>query len=265
MKLPQIYTNILQKVRYFYNQLKLNKLEKTTGRPLKIKLEELLTLALIKQKTGIETKKGLYETYEPKCSYKTLVVNLNRFALLALTMLNAITSWNQKRSHLIKHTDSTDIPVCLNKNATRHKTMKGLAEWGHSGKGFYYGLKLIISADVNQKLLNFKIIKANTDDRKVFIDLNKNMTGIFVADAGYIGEKLKKEFDNRFRFLLTAVKKNMKKLKTAWQQALYNTRMKIEINFRSLKLFYKLLTSHPRSIDGYIANYVYSILAYCLR
>jgi hypothetical protein len=265
MKLPKVYTTILQKVKYFYNQLKLNKLEKTTGRPLKIKIENILTLALIKQKTGIETKKGLYQTYEPKCSYKTLVVNLNRFALLALTILNVMMKCNQKNSHLIKHTDSTDIPVCLNKNATRHKTMRGLSEWGHSGKGFYYGLKLIITTDLNQKLLAFKLLKANTDDRKVFTDLNKNMTGIFVADAGYIGEKLRNEFNNKFRFLLTAVKKNMKKLETEWQHALYNTRMKIEVNFRSLKLFYKLETSHPRSIDGYIANYVYSILAYCLR
>ena len=265
MNLPKIYTNILQKVRYFYNQLQLKKLEKTTGRPLAIKMEELLTLALIKQKSGIETKKGLYETYEPRCSYKTLVVNLNRFVLLALTILNAIMKWNQKHAHPIKHTDSTDIPVCLNKNATHHKTMFGVSRWGHSGKGYYYGLKLIITTDLNQKLLALKVIKANTDDRKVFTDLNKNMTGIFVADAGYLGEKLKKQFDNRSRFLLTAVKKNMKKLETERQHALYNTRMKIEINFRSLKLFYKLVTSHPRSIDGYIANYVYSILAYCLR
>ena len=265
MKLPKIYIAILQKVRYFYNQLKLNKLEKTNGRPLKIKIENILTLALIKQKTGIETKKGLYETYEPECSYKTLVVNLNRFALLALTTLNAIMPRNQKRAHLIKHTDSTDIPVCLNKNAKHHKTMREHSDWGHSGKGFYYGVKLIITTDLDQKLLSFKLLKANTDDRKVFTDLNKNLSGIFVADAGYIGEKLRNEFNNKFRFLLTAVKKNMKKLETEWQHSLYNTRMKIEVNFRSLKLFYKLGTSHPRSIDGYIANYIYSILAYCLR
>ena len=265
MKTPRIYTSILQKVKYFYNQLKLDKLEKTTGRPLAVKMEELLTLALIKQKTGIETIRGLYATYEPKCSYKTLVVNIKRFALIALTILQCIMKWNQKNAHIIKHTDSTDVPVCLNKNAKHHKTMSGLSEWGHSGKGFYYGVKLIITTDVNQKLLAFKLLKANTDDRKVFTNLNKNMTGIFVADAGYIGENLKKEFDNRFRFLLTAVKKNMKKLETKWQHTLYNTRMKIEVNFRSLKLFYKLVTSHPRSIDGYIANYIYSILAYCLR
>jgi hypothetical protein len=74
---------------------------------MKIKIENILTLALIKQRTGIETKKGLYQTYEPKCSYKTLVVNLNRFALAALIILNAMMRWNQKsalKQHMRSHT-----------------------------------------------------------------------------------------------------------------------------------------------------------------
>ncbi|MBI3442601.1 MAG: hypothetical protein HY007_02445 [Candidatus Sungbacteria bacterium] len=57
----------------------------------------------------------------------------------------------------------------------------------------------------------------------------------------------------------------MGKLITAFQYHLYNTRMLIELNFRNLKMFYGLVTSLPRSIDGYLANYFYSILAYALR
>src|SRR3989339_1599792 len=265
MNLPKIYTNILQKVKYFYNQLQLKKLEKTTGRPLAIKMEELLTLALIKQKSGIETKKGLYETYEPRCSYKTLVVNLNRFVLLALTILNAIMKWNQKHAHPIKHTDSTDIPVCLNKNATHHKTMKILSSWGHSGKGFYYGLKMSITTDLKRNLLGVRFGTGNSNDRETFKKMNKEMTGIFIADAGYISKDLEKEFyiENK-RILFARPKANMKRLATEWQLALYETRMQIELNFRNLKMFNNLLTSLPRSIDGYFGNYVYSLLAFVL-
>lgn len=57
----------------------------------------------------------------------------------------------------------------------------------------------------------------------------------------------------------------MKRLMTAFQNALYQTRMLIELNFRNLKLFYNLETSLPKSIDGYLGNYVYSLLAYVLR
>ena len=55
---------------------------------------------------------------------------------------------NRTNAHLVKHTDSTDIPVCLNKNARSHKTMSGLAAWGYSGKGHYYELKLHLPSDL---------------------------------------------------------------------------------------------------------------------
>ena len=56
----------------------------------------------------------------------------------------------------------------------------------------------------------------------------------------------------------------MKKLITEFQYHLYNTRMLIELNFRSLKMFHNLITSLPRSIDGYLSNYTHSLLAYVL-
>ncbi len=56
----------------------------------------------------------------------------------------------------------------------------------------------------------------------------------------------------------------MKKVITDFQKRLYDTRMLIELNFRNLKMFYDLETSLPRSIDGYVGNYIYSLLAYVL-
>src|SRR3989344_3869353 len=148
----KLHDDILTKVTFFSKQLKL-KLRKSTGRPLAITGEETIALALFKQNTGIPTKKKIFEIFKPKECYKTLCVEMNRFALQALLVLHAILKWNQKNAHVIKHTDSTDIPVCLNKNATYHKTMKDFASWGHSGKGFYYGLKMSITIDLNRKLL----------------------------------------------------------------------------------------------------------------
>ena len=56
----------------------------------------------------------------------------------------------------------------------------------------------------------------------------------------------------------------MRKIATKIQTLLYDTRMIIGLNFRSLKMFYGLETSLPRSVDGYLGNYVYSLLAYVL-
>jgi len=57
----------------------------------------------------------------------------------------------------------------------------------------------------------------------------------------------------------------MKKVITFFQKKLYDTRMIIELQFRNLKMFYGLITSLPRSINGYFANYIYSILAYAFK
>lgn len=259
----QLYDNIRQKVQFLYTQLKLDWQEKTKGRKLAISIIDSVSLSLFKQKNHIATKKALYGIFDPPCSYKTLVVNMNRCARIAGILLAFFLNLNRASSHPIKHTDSTDIPVCTNRKATYHKTMKGLASWKKTGKGSFYGLKLHITTDLKRRLLAIRFTGGSVDDRKIFMRLNKGLFGIFVADAGYISQKLQKEFFIEHKRLLFAKPRaNMKKLITAFEYHLYNTRVLIELNFRNLKLFYGLITSMPRSVNGYLANYIYSLLAY---
>lgn len=260
----KVFNIILTKVQFLIKQLQL-KLRKHTGRPLSISPENLISLGIFWKQQGIKTKKSLWQIFDLTSSYKTLVVLLNKFAPYILLVLGIIMKENQKGAHLLKHTDSTDVPVCLNKNATRHKTMSALASWGHSGKGYYYGLKMNITTDVKGKLLALHFSSANGDDRKAFAKMNKRLYGIFVADSGYVSKDLEREFfiENK-RILFAKPKANMKKLATELQNKLYDTRMLIEQHFRSLKEFYLLVTSLPRSIDGYLGNYLYSLLAYVL-
>lgn len=262
----QIFNDIVTKVQFFFKQLGL-KLDKSTGRPLKITPENTIALSLFKQSQGIKTKKAVWKIFAPSCSYKTLAVNMNRLALHALLILQSILRWNQSNSHIVKHTDSTDIPVCLPKNAKRHRGMlRGLAQWGYSAKGWFYGLKMSITTDLRRSLLAVKFASGNTDDRQIFRKLNKDLMGIFVADAGYISKDLEREFYiEHKRVLFAKPRANMKRIATEWQNRLYDTRMLIELNFRNLKMFYNLETSLPRSLDGYLANYTYSLLAYVLR
>src|SRR3989338_4520123 len=220
----KLYDDIVTKVKFFSKQLKL-KFNKSTGRPLAIKGEEIIALSIFKQRHGIPTKKSIWKIFKENlnCSYKTLVVNMNRLSICALLILNSIFLRNQKHSHIVKHTDSTDIPVCLNKNAKHHRTLRRLASWGYSGKGFFYGLKMTITTDLKRQMLGVKFASGNSNHRA-----------------------------------------NMKRMATWWQLKLYETRMQIELNFRNLKMFHNLQTSLPRSIDGYFGNYVYSLLAFVL-
>lgn len=261
-----VYNELKEKVTFLYHKLKLFTHENTIGRKLSLSIIETITLALYKQTQSIATKKAIWNDFAPSCSYKTLVVNMNRRALLALFVLMQILKMNRLNAHIVKHTDSTDIPVCLNKNAKNHKSMSDLAAWGYSGKGHYYGLKLHLTSDLKRTLLAIRFSPANTHGTKIFKKLNEELKGIFVADAEYVSEKLQREFYlEHKRILFTRPRKNMKKLITAFQYHLYNTRMLIELNFRNLKMFFGLITSLPRSINGYLANYFYSILAYALR
>jgi len=259
----QMYTDIVTKVKVFYEHLNLHKLEKHTGRKLSIPIVETIALSLFKNANGIPTKKAVWNIFRPNCSYKTLSENMKRYYLLAVYIFTMIMRINRRSAHAIKRTDTTDIPVCLNKNAKHHKTMAGLAAWGHSGKGMFYGLKMGLTDDLFSTILNIVFAPGNTDDRVLFRKLNKDLRGIFVTDAGFISEKLAREFfiENE-RMLFTKPRANMKKIATPFQRLLYDTRTRIECHFRELKLFYGLQSSVPRSVDGYFANYVYALLAY---
>src|SRR2546423_1401213 len=108
-----VYNELKKKVSFLYQKLKLFKYEKSVGRTLALPITETLTLALYKQTQNIATKKAIWKDFEPPCSYKTLVVNMNRCAILALLVLMVILRLNRLKAHVVKHTDATDIPVCL--------------------------------------------------------------------------------------------------------------------------------------------------------
>lgn len=99
----------------------------TTGRPRKISSIDAMTLSLYQHTSTRATKKSVYEDFKNVlgCTYKTLVVSMNASATLCLRLIFIIMRLGKKYQHLVKYTDSTDIPVCLKKNADDHKTMAG--------------------------------------------------------------------------------------------------------------------------------------------
>lgn len=246
--------------------MKLKDRDHPKGRKPKLTNTEAVTCVILKQRQNIATKKSLYEILEPSISYNRFVVALNRVAFYLGQIITAILQLLGKNSHPLKFTDATDIPVCLNKNGKSHHTMKGLAAWSKTGKGWFYGLKLHLTSDVAGKVLALKLTPGTSDDRAVFRQMNEKLRGLFVADAGYVSEKLQQDFflDGE-RMLLTAVRANMKKLATDLEIALVRLRMRVEIHFRVLKGCYGLVTSWPRSIDGYLTHYLAAVTAHLLN
>ncbi|OGZ09870.1 MAG: hypothetical protein A3D65_00570 [Candidatus Lloydbacteria bacterium RIFCSPHIGHO2_02_FULL_50_13] len=267
-----MYPILFQKIKHIVTQLSLQyhiipKKETRPGRTLKIADIDALTLSLYKQTSTRATKKSLYEDFKDMldCSYKTLTVTINRVAVLTLKLIFVIMRLGKKNAHWLKSTDATDVPVCLTKNGKHHKTMRCLAGWGHSGKGYYYGLKLTMTRDDCGRILSLVFSSPGENDRELFKKANKDLDGIIIADAGYISKELERDmFIEGKRLVLIKPKKNMKKLALPIWAALYKRRFHIEFDFRNLKLFHGLVTSLPRSLNGYLANYVHALLSFML-
>jgi len=266
-----LYDTLKNKIIQTLATLKLRSLptaeeKKHAGRPLALQIIDILTLGVFRAEHGIETKQDLHNLFNPACSYKTLVVNLNRFALTIMALCIALANENRKIAHVVKYTDSTDVPVCLVKNARRHKTMHELARWGKTRKGWFYGLKWHLTVDAYLRVLSFTFTPGNRDDRSQFMRLNELLDGVFVADAGYVSEKLAREFYREgIRILFAKPLRKMKKLATKEQNDLYSSRARIETVFRHLKMFEGFVSSLPRSVDGYLANYFYALAAFMLN
>lgn len=265
---PSIFTNlktIVTKIVHTCKQVLPR--DPGTGRPRKMKWIDALTFALYQHTSTRATKKSVWSDFANAlgCAYSTFVTAINEAAVIALRILFIVMRMGRKNGTLIKFTDATDIPVCLKRNGGRHKTMRGLATWGNSGKGFYFGLKMTMTRDDDGRILSLVFSPANIDDRKLFRKANKDIKGLLVADAGYCSKKLEKDmYIEGERLCLIKPYKNMKKLMAGWQYFAYKKRFKIEFDFRSLKMFHGFVTSLPRSVNGYIGNYILALLSFVL-
>lgn len=272
MSVPLLYHPIeliKRKVRPLLKFFHLNDIQSKVGRPPELSPEDAMAFGLYKQQNGIPTKKAVWRTFQPvlpDVSYKVFVESLNRCAKIVVTLLLCILKLNRACQHAVKHLDSTCIPVCKNKNARHHKTMADLADWGKTGEGWFYGIKLHVIADLMDKLQSVRFTSGNVSDKDVdtVLTLAREITGLVIADAGYVSRKLAAAFNRVDRLLMVKPYKNMKVIATPLQNLLYGTRMMIEKHFRCLKQFFGLITSMPRSVIGYFGNYCYSLMAYQL-
>jgi len=250
--------------------LQLNK--HISGRKSCLNLAEVATISLIKSEFCIRTWKGLYKLLVRRFSkefhlpcYKNFVGTMNQSAKSLLVLINILLSMNRKKAGTIKLVDSTTIPVCKNYNIHRHKTMKRVATRSKSSLGWFYGLKLHAMTDVFGNLLELRFTTANVGDRKILdVFLEKLHHSIIVADAGYIAPTLEKKAAKNGNILLTCMRKNMKKLSTFLDICLLNLRPRIEVLFSLLKERLGLITSLPRSVDGYLAHYIHVIFGYLM-
>ena len=162
--------------------------------------------------------------------------------------------------------DSTALSVCNNWNISTHRVTQGYSSRGKTSKGWFYGFKLHGVCDAWGNLVNLRFTTGNEHDSRQTEPLTEVLSGLFVGDAGYLlkQEVFQRLFEKHIR-ILSASRKNMKRLMTKEQGLLFRKRSIIETVWDVLKERYGLVFHLARSITGLFRHYGYSLLSHMLQ
>jgi len=240
------------------------------GRPAKLTTSETVTILLFCSLTAPQKLlKGIYRWALTNHSddfrlpaYSKFVEHCHK-ALPALCWLLEQTL--QKDAQL-RFMDSTMLPVCRLVRADRHKVARGIAAFGKNHQGWHYGFKLHAACNAKGQLAAVYFTPANENDGQQIPHLVNSQTYIAVGDGGYTAQVMRRKMWREHGcFILSPPHPSQRKgIFARWQLALLHARPKIECLFDYLKEHLLLVTSFPRSVQGYALHYMRTILAYQL-
>lgn len=166
----------------------------------------------------------------------------------------------------LRFIDSTMLPVCRIVRADRHKVARSIAAFGKNHQGWWYGFKLHAACDPQGRLSALRFTPANEHDAQQIPYLVNDATLVAVGDGGYTASVMRRKMWQKHGcFILSPPHPSQKKGVFAnWQLTLLHARPKIECVFDYLKEHLLLVTSFPRSVNGYAVHYVRTLLAYQL-
>ncbi len=243
------------------------------GQPKKyqsrLSLSEVMTIVIAFHGSGYRTFKDFYKQKvlaDWRDAFPDLV-SYGRFVELMPWSFMALASFLSTRCFGkvtgISFIDSTPVTVCHVKRAKAHKTFKGLANWGKSSVGWYFGFKLHLIINEQGELLAATLTPGNTDDRKPVPEMTKNLVGKLFGDKGYISQTLFDSLFERGLALITKRRKNMKNsLMPLLDKLLLRKRPIIETVNDQLKNLCQIEHSRHRSPFNFLVNLVSGLIAY---
>jgi|SRR6185503_7772480 len=162
--------------------------------------------------------------------------------------------------------DSTVLTTCHVKRASSHKVFKGVAKWGKTTVGWFFGFKLHLVINHHAEIVAFRLTSGNVNDRKPVPSMLKGMKGKAYADKGYIGEKLFKTLKEKGMHLFTKIQKNMKnKLMLSVDKIMLRKRALIESVINLLKTNCQIEHHRHRSKWNFLSHLLAGLAAYSLR
>jgi transposase len=197
-------------------------------------------------------------------NYKNFMRSVHNLTGYGLMFLEVLRKWC-KQGVEVQFADSTKLEACKIKREFSHQVAKGVASKSKGTMGWWYGFKLHLVCDSLGRILAWRITTAAFDDRKGLALIWEELTGMIVADAGYVGANWQQAAADLGLRLMAAARKIMKKIMTKAQHQLLIARQRVETTYSVLKLRLGLETTLPRSVMGYLVHYIWCLLAYQLR
>ncbi|HBE20848.1 MAG TPA: IS982 family transposase [Cyanobacteria bacterium UBA11367] len=234
-------------------------------------LSEILTIIIYFHQSAHRTFKNYYLTkiFQYHQNDFPNLVSYSRFVELMPSSLIPLTYYLNSRKGKktgLSFIDSTRLPICHPKRAKRNKVFQGLAAWGNSSIGWFFGFKLHLIINEHGDILALKITPGNVDDRIPVPELTKNLWGWLFGDKGYIKQKLWSELWSKNLKLITPLKRNMKnKLIESWEKIMLRKRAIIETVNDQLKNISQISHSRHRSIINFLVNVVAGLIAYTFQ
>ena len=238
------------------------------GRPATLSVSEIITILLFSNLTAPQRLlKGIWkwaitnhnDDFKLPC-YSKFVECCHR----AIPHMERLLKELLVSDASLRFIDSTMLPVCRRCRADSHKVAKGYADWGKNHQGWWYGFKLHAAIDEKGNLAAIWFTPANAADSQQIPKLVDDNTDIAIGDGGYNADVMRRHMwrDHKCFILAPPHPKQNKRLALNIEIDLLKAREKIECVFDYLKNHLNLVTSLPRSIKGYLLNYLRNLLGY---
>jgi hypothetical protein len=131
--------------------------------------------------------RGYFHAFFPgaPCYERFLTLTKRAWVLLTFFLVS-----RRGRKTDIYYIDSTALPVCHIKRQAKHRVFSGLASWGRTSVGWFFGFKLHLVFNNEREIVALKLTPGNINDPVPVRELTKSLVGKLFGDKGYIGKKL---------------------------------------------------------------------------
>ena len=236
---------------------------------------DYITIAIIKQERCIRTNRDLYELiqycmqrdFPVMPSYQQFCEGLqSSFMYLAIIgqILAQMSRAQEKDEYIV---DASAMPICKIAYANQASLGQGLADYGKTLEGWFFGFKIHLIINKNMEIVSFKFSPASTSDITVLDEkMVLGLKGFLIGDKGYISSKKTEQFLKNGLLLITRPRKNMKKTPVTKNVLfLLSKRQRVETVFGQLKDNFMLICRKARSVQSFFAHACAALITYMLK